>query len=171
MSRKRRAFTLIELLLVVAIIAVLTAILLPALAAARAQSRRAVCEANLHGLGAAFRQYLDEYHDIMPIATRLPSAHLDADPRICDVLMKYVNEPLVFKCPADIVREYFLTEGSSYEYNTSLGGRRLIDTFLNKRFGDTETHVMYDYEPFHGEPGVPGSTIYLYADWHVGFIQ
>ena len=51
------AFTLIELLVVVSIIALLVSILVPSLATAREQARRAVCAANLHHLGIACNLY------------------------------------------------------------------------------------------------------------------
>jgi prepilin-type N-terminal cleavage/methylation domain-containing protein/prepilin-type processing-associated H-X9-DG protein len=59
----KRAFTLIEVLVVVAIVTLLAAILLPSLARAREQSRRAVCLSNLKQLGLASHMYLDQNRD------------------------------------------------------------------------------------------------------------
>ncbi len=56
-ARERGAFTLIEVLVVVAIIALLVAILLPSLARAREMSRRSVCASNLHQQGVGFSAY------------------------------------------------------------------------------------------------------------------
>ncbi len=58
--RKRTAFTLLELLVVVAIIASLLALLLPALAAAREQGRAGHCVATLHNAGFATMLYLED---------------------------------------------------------------------------------------------------------------
>ena len=56
----RRAFSLVELLVVLAIIAILAALLLPPLASARAKARSIHCQNNMRQLGLATRMYLDD---------------------------------------------------------------------------------------------------------------
>ena len=59
--KRHRAFTLIEVLVVVAIIALLVAILLPSLGRARDQARKAVCGAHIHGVVQAILMYAGDY--------------------------------------------------------------------------------------------------------------
>ena len=58
--KARSAFTLLELLVVIGIVAILAALLLPALSRARESARRTVCASNLKQLGLSFRMYADE---------------------------------------------------------------------------------------------------------------
>src|ERR1700674_1972447 len=58
---RRRAFTLIELVVVIAIIGVLIGLLLPAVQAAREAARRAQCVNNLKQLGLGSHNYLSTY--------------------------------------------------------------------------------------------------------------
>src|SRR3954467_9568954 len=63
-----RAFTLVELLVVIGIIALLLAILLPALARVRESSRRTACLANICELGRAVLLYCHDNKDHLPDA-------------------------------------------------------------------------------------------------------
>lgn len=60
-SRRARAFTLIEVLVVVAVIALLVAILLPSLSRAREQTRMSICKANIKQLMTGMLLYTAEY--------------------------------------------------------------------------------------------------------------
>ncbi len=67
-SGQKSAFTLVELLVVIGIIALLLAILLPVLSRARESSRRALCLSNINQLGRAVLLYAHDNKDVLPDA-------------------------------------------------------------------------------------------------------
>jgi len=74
-GRQQQAFTLIEVLVVVAIIALLVAILLPSLAAARRQARTVQCASNLRTCGQGVAFYCQANKDIYPGSNWAPLIH------------------------------------------------------------------------------------------------
>src|SRR5258706_15388720 len=68
--RRFRAFTLVELLVVIGIIALLIAILLPALSKARAQSQFVNCAANQRSILQAMLLHAAEHRGYMPVTGR-----------------------------------------------------------------------------------------------------
>ena len=69
--RKRRAFTIVELLTVVAIVSVLAGLLLPAVQMARESARRTQCANNLRNIGQAIHSFIDANQSMPLGAERL----------------------------------------------------------------------------------------------------
>ena len=67
MRRSLRAFTLVELLVVIGIIAILIGILLPTLSRAQEAARQTVCLSNMRQLSDYLKLYAVGYKDCIPI--------------------------------------------------------------------------------------------------------
>jgi len=70
--RRQRAFTLIELLVVISIIALLMAMLMPALGRARKQAKAVLCQSNLHQWGLIFSMYASDNDGYFWTGANLP---------------------------------------------------------------------------------------------------
>lgn len=90
MKRRPSAFTLIELLAVIAILTLLIGILVPSLSAARRQAKANVCLSKMKGIATAFVVYLNENKDNFP-PHRLKKLYPTASD---DPALEYHNEYL-----------------------------------------------------------------------------
>jgi len=75
----RRGFTLIELLVVISIIAVIAAMLLPAVTQVRSLASTTTCSNNLRQIGAGFAAYESDWEGRMPMQTNTYGAATPAD--------------------------------------------------------------------------------------------
>ena len=105
---KRLGFTLVALLVIIAVLALLAALLLPALAGANDRARRIQCVNNLKQCGLAFRiwegNYGDQYPMAVPVA-RGGTKEFDtgADTfRHFQVMSNELSTPKILICPADL---------------------------------------------------------------------
>ncbi len=117
--RRINAFTLVELLVVISIIALLTAIMAPVLGRARSKARAVECASNLRQLGIAFACYANDYDDYaMP--TRVPGTNtywwgrkettgIDHKKGFTwPYLKSQLDEDSVYECPAQRYGSYGL---------------------------------------------------------------
>jgi prepilin-type N-terminal cleavage/methylation domain-containing protein len=194
-----RAFTLVELLVVLAIIGVLVGLLLPAVQAAREASRRTSCGGNLHQLGLALDGRHDQLHNypldgdhgfgigafllpyleqtplferLNPTRSKLPDpAHARED---------LEGTPLsVFQCDSSPAKSKLIKSGfgsSSYLGTSNLFSIR--NTYEHIRDGESNTAAIGDTVTEHawalprtGNGAAPPNSGGDYASKHPGGIQ
>jgi len=122
----KQAFTLVELVVIVAAVGVLGLLLAPALASARSDSRAVLCANNLRQVTMAWNMYVDQGGGLFPPNLTSDSGFrakswvdgvLDYNGSIDDTntycltgsnacLSRYIKDPAVYKCPADQSCQY-----------------------------------------------------------------
>ena len=102
----RDGFTLVELLMIIGIIAILAALLLPALSNAKGYAQRSVCLNNLKQLNLGLHMYAEEHDGRLPIITNSPPPEVWSDFGV--FIRSYLGlnavpsrEDKLFACPAD----------------------------------------------------------------------
>jgi prepilin-type N-terminal cleavage/methylation domain-containing protein/prepilin-type processing-associated H-X9-DG protein len=172
--QNRKAFTLVELLIVVAIIAAILAFLLPVLGAMREKGRQTQCISNLAQLGKALHMYADNWNGYIPPYNTLDaSKHPGHDALLARAFAPYLREPRVWFCPSDPY--------------AGQGAVPFVDSNFSHRYGSYATSAFVPpvmVEPGHrlittpwrvDAPGIehdrdPSSYAYL-ADWFADSIQ
>lgn len=173
-----RAFTLIELLTVIGIISILSALLLPALLKGKNSAKSIACGNNLHQIGIAMSIYVQENNDRLPICAGYLPSQMSNLPPITTTLFPGPKTNAVFHCPADYT--IYPQELTSYEWDFWLNGAPYsapqwaaiytneASVIVNTLFGGRdETPLMGDADSFHGAHGSLLGKNALYFDGRV----
>jgi prepilin-type N-terminal cleavage/methylation domain-containing protein/prepilin-type processing-associated H-X9-DG protein len=182
--RRRQGFTLVELLIVVAIIAVLAGILLPVLFAAKGRGQTSSCQSNLKQIGYAFRAYCDDCDGRCPLGA-YQDPHVPRFGQYTqtsfivwpELLFQYGADPGIFQCPARRFKQEQMqnnTFPTSYCYNTARGadGRSLPGANIVSEVElPTNTIVCADGWGSVDVPGTSDEMGQLYSGQSVGGIS
>ncbi|MBE2180990.1 MAG: prepilin-type N-terminal cleavage/methylation domain-containing protein [Chthoniobacterales bacterium] len=173
---KRNGFTLIELLVAISIIAILAALMTPAIGGAIERGRSSKCVGNLRQIGAAMQQYISDNDYRFPaIETEPPSLPPDVESSgtALEVLSPYGITMATLTCPTDAVTTRNVEKHkTSYHFSPVLQDESPVSVKIYGRRGIFEVSnigrltMATDYEPVHNSGGGIGFNV-LKADGRV----
>jgi prepilin-type processing-associated H-X9-DG protein/prepilin-type N-terminal cleavage/methylation domain-containing protein len=171
-SNSGSAFTLIELLMVIAIIACVAALLMPALTAVRQKADGLACMSNLRQIGIAGQLFAAEHSQTTPVIEPWPSQPVyspgDGAQTILAALQPYGVTAATLRCRSDIIGpNYNAKEGSSYEWCPMANGQNVQSIKLvwgGNVSGVTLSRLLmaFDYSNVHNN-----ASNVLFGDGHV----
>jgi prepilin-type processing-associated H-X9-DG protein len=171
--RSRIAFSLVELLVVMAIIALTAALIQPSYQRAMQSARSVKCAANLRTLGAAVSQAASDndgqYPEISQAATS-PYPVGSAAKDLYDTLSPYGVTSNDLQCPVDVSSpgSAYTQYGSSYEWNPAFDDEVTVTPIIYWTPGNpipvssARVHLLTDFNAVHN-----GRSNTLYGDGHV----
>lgn len=159
----RPAFTLLENLVTLGVIAVLAALAVPVYQRVVERGRTTACASNLRQLGTALSLYLGENNNVMPTLKEGREKITDEEPVIDNTLDRYLNDKTVFACPSDKV--WVQRTGTSFGWNVALNGQSLGSlNFMGVVRDLSRIPVLADKEGVHAYSRSKINV--LYADGH-----
>ena len=137
--RTNRGFSFVEIVIVIAILALLAALLLPALARAKSKAIRTNCVSNLRQVGTAFRLWADDNKERNP--QQMPAANGGAMEaaakgevfRVFQCMSNEIFAPKILFCPADIrqpAADFAALKNANISYFVGLDANESVPTMF-----------------------------------------
>jgi prepilin-type N-terminal cleavage/methylation domain-containing protein/prepilin-type processing-associated H-X9-DG protein len=154
-TRKRTGFTLIEILVVIAIIALLAAILFPVFARARENARRTSCASNEKQIFLGLSQYTQDYEGWYPPVTTAAGCASGW----VDAIQPYIKSKQLFQCPGGQAsvpstasnqqnyNDYWLNTGAQIQNKSSFRAPAVTVLFGEGSFDKGSLVGMAGYSP------------------------
>ncbi len=157
------AFTLLELLVAISILAILATLVVTAVNRGTESARATACTSNLRVLGVALNGYLGDNNNLMPTLVGGRTSKDEEVMVIDNVLDRYATDAKAFACPSD--KQYAAASGTSYFWNAALNGQA-VGSLNFMALTDARGHipVIADKAGFH--PYTESKVNILYADGH-----
>ena len=131
MVKERKTFTLIELLIVIAIIAILAAMLLPALNAAKEKARSIECMGNLRQWGVALHSYLGDNKETFPRTRYVNSGTCHVGLASIALYLNIKNlAQSPAKCPCDPLERFMANHYIDGPWGTSFHASYGVNDFI-----------------------------------------
>lgn len=116
--RTAAGFTLVEILVVIAILAVMASLLFPVLATVKDSARKTGCINNQKQLGFAFEAYSNDYKGTYPPSVLPKNENYNITWDV--ILQPWIQDSGVLKCPGDVVKRTFGAKKRSYSMNDQM---------------------------------------------------
>lgn len=164
--RKRRSgFTIVEILVVLAIISLLASILIPSFNRMKRAAQSTLCVGKLREIGIGLNNYFLDHGMTFPTLVAARESREEEEPSIDTELLEYVGDEFVFQCPSDHIGLFERT-GSSYFWNSLINGQKPGNLdMLGLTDKASGIPIASDKENFHEHVG--DGVNMLYADGHV----